>query len=41
MFWMPNKRGLGYAKVFDMVNAIYGENFYRYEFMLYRRYTKC
>lgn len=29
--WMPNKRGLGYAKVFDMVNAIYGENFYRYE----------
>lgn len=29
--WMPNKRGLGYAKVFDMVNGIYGENFYRYE----------
>lgn len=28
---MPNKRGLGYAKVFDMVNGIYGENFYRYE----------
>lgn len=29
--WMPNKKGLGFAKVFDMVNEIYGKGFYRYE----------
>lgn len=29
--WFPNKKGLGFAKVFDMVNTIYGKNFYRYE----------
>lgn len=29
--WMPNKCGLGYAKVFEMVNGIYGNGFYRYE----------
>lgn len=29
--WMPNKSGLGMAKVFDMINDIYGKSFYRYE----------
>lgn len=29
--WMPNKKGLGMGKVFDMVNEIYGKDFYRYE----------
>ena len=29
--WVPSKKGLGMGKVFDMVNEIYGENFYRYE----------
>lgn len=29
--WIPNKKGLGFAKVFDMVNDIYGKQFYRYE----------
>ena len=29
--WMPNKKGLGMGKVFDMVNEIYGRDFYRYE----------
>lgn len=27
----PSKEGLGMGKVFDMVNEIYGKNFYRYE----------
>lgn len=29
--WVPSEKGLGMRKVFDMVNEIYGENFYRYE----------
>lgn len=29
--WMPNKKGLGMGKVFDMVDEIYGKDFYRYE----------
>lgn len=29
--WVPNKMGLGFANVFDMVNEIYGNHFYRYE----------
>ena len=29
--WIPNKKGLGMGKVFDMVNEIYGKDFYRYE----------
>ena len=29
--WMPNKKGLGFAKVFDLVNEIYGKDFFRYE----------
>lgn len=29
--WVPSKKGLGMAKVFDMVNEIYGKDFYRYE----------
>lgn len=29
--WVPNKNGLGMAKVFDMVNEIYGKDFLRYE----------
>ena len=29
--WVPSKKGLGMKKVFDMVNEIYGKNFYRYE----------
>ena len=29
--WVPSKRGLGMGKVFDMVNEIYGKDFYRYE----------
>lgn len=29
--WVPNKKGLGMGKVFDMVNEIYGKDFYRYE----------
>ena len=29
--WIPNKNGLGMGKVFDMVNEIYGKDFYRYE----------
>lgn len=28
--WVPSKTGLGLAKVFDMVNQIYGQNFIRY-----------
>ena len=28
--WQPDKGGLGMAKVFDMVNEIYGKNFIRY-----------
>lgn len=29
--WIPSKKGLGMGKVFDMVNEIYGKDFYRYE----------
>lgn len=29
--WVPSKEGLGMKAVFDMVNEIYGKNFYRYE----------
>ena len=29
--WTPSKKGLGMGKVFDMVNEIYGKDFYRYE----------
>lgn len=29
--WIPSKQGLGMGKVFDMVNEIYGKDFYRYE----------
>lgn len=29
--WIPNKKGLGMGKVFDMVNEIYGKDFYRYD----------
>ena len=29
--WVPSKKGLGMAKVFDIVNGIYGKDFYRYE----------
>ena len=29
--WVPTKSGLGFAKVFDMVNEIYGKDFIRYE----------
>ena len=29
--WGPSKKGLGMGKVFDMVNEIYGKDFYRYE----------
>ena len=28
---VPSKKGLGMGKVFDMVNEIYGKDFYRYE----------
>lgn len=29
--WVPSKKGLGLKTVFDMVNEIYGKDFYRYE----------
>ena len=29
--WVPSKKGLGLKKVFDMVNEIYGKDFYRYD----------
>lgn len=29
--WVPSEKGLGMRKVFDMVNEIYGKDFYRYE----------
>lgn len=29
--WVPSKKGLGLGKVFDMVNEIYGKDFYRYK----------
>lgn len=29
--WVPSKKGLGMGKVFDLVNEIYGKDFYRYE----------
>lgn len=29
--WIPNQKGLGMGKVFDMCNEIYGKGFYRYE----------
>ena len=28
--WVPSDKGLGMGKVFDMVNEIYGKEFYRY-----------
>lgn len=28
--WRPNKNGLGMGKVFDEINALYGENFIKY-----------
>lgn len=29
--WVPSKKGLGLKTVFDMVNEIYGKDFYRYD----------
>lgn len=29
--WVPSKKGIGLKTVFDMVNEIYGKDFYRYE----------
>lgn len=29
--WVPSNNGLGLKKVFDMVNEIYGKDFYRYD----------
>ena len=29
--WIPSDKGLGMGKVFDMVNEIYGKEFYRYD----------
>ena len=29
--WVPSDKGLGMGKVFDMVNEIYGKEFYRYD----------
>ena len=29
--WQPTKRGLGFARVFEMLNDIYGKDFIRYE----------
>lgn len=29
--WQPTKHGLGFARVFEMVNEIYGKDFIRYE----------
>lgn len=29
--WQPNNQGLGLGKVFEMVNEIYGKDFFRYE----------
>ena len=29
--WVPSKDGIGLRRVFDMVNEIYGKDFYRYE----------
>lgn len=29
--WVPSKKGLGMKVVFDMVNEIYGKDFYRYD----------
>ena len=29
--WVPSKKGLGLKAVFDMVNEIYGKDFYRYD----------
>lgn len=28
--WMPNSKGLGFGKVFDMINEVYGQEFMRY-----------
>lgn len=28
---VPSKEGLGYKQIFDMVNEVYGKNFYRYD----------
>ena len=30
-FWIPNKQGLGLGKVFDDLNAIYGDDFIKYK----------
>lgn len=29
--WQANKHGLGFARVFNMINDIYGKEFIRYE----------
>ena len=29
--WQPNKQGLGLGRVFDTLNAIYGDDFIRYK----------
>lgn len=29
--WVPSKKGLGMGKVFEMVNEVYGKDFYKYE----------
>lgn len=29
--WVPSKSGIGLQKVFDMVNSIYGKEFFRYD----------
>lgn len=29
--WIPSDKGLGMRQVFDMVNEVYGKDFYRYE----------
>lgn len=29
--WAPSKGGLGFGRVFDMLNEIYGKDFIRYE----------
>ena len=29
--WIPSKEGLGFGKVFDMLNEVYGKNFIRYK----------
>jgi hypothetical protein len=29
--WVPSKKGIGLKTAFDLVNEIYGKDFYRYE----------